>query len=102
METDRFATDMQIVTAEFFITNDSNPLENATVFGFPNNQIQSFVEIRTQNPINYINQFRPTTEIARFEYRILKMHESDCIGKKHFRFSPVFVKQGQLHYVSSP
>jgi predicted subunit of tRNA(5-methylaminomethyl-2-thiouridylate) methyltransferase len=73
METDRFATDMQLVTADFFfITNDCNALETASVFGFRNNQIQSLIEIRTQNPINNINQFRPTTEIAWFGYRSLK------------------------------
>lgn len=56
-----------------------------------------------QNPFNYINQFRPTTEIAGFEYRKeSQMHESGCIGKEHFRFSPVFVKKGQWNYVLSP
>lgn len=57
-ETDRFATDMQLVTAHVvLITNYSDPLDTATVFSFGNNQIQSLVEIRAQNPINYINQF---------------------------------------------
>jgi hypothetical protein len=73
MKTDRFATDMRLVITDFFfITNDSNSLETATVFGFRNNQIQSLVQIRTQNPINYINQLRPKTEIAGFEHRSLK------------------------------
>jgi hypothetical protein len=72
METDRFATDIQLVTADFVIANDFDPLETAIIFGFRNNQIQSLVEIRAQNPINYINQFRPTTDIAEFQYRGLK------------------------------
>jgi hypothetical protein len=58
METDRFATDIQLPTASFIVTNDFDPLETAIIFGFGNNQIQSLVKIRAQNPINHITQFR--------------------------------------------
>jgi len=79
------------VTADFFyIINDSNPLETATVYGFRNNQIQSLVDIRMQNPINYINQFQPTTEIARFEYRSLKCMNQTAYVRNTFASVPFF------------